>query len=420
MSFSDAGIRQAIDGHEVGGGNGWRPDLHPADAGVEVSTYAGLKSALAGSKEVIAIADDAAIVVDEHLGLNLRDKRLVSYRGWDGRTGGLLYTSKQGYHSGRPFTPLYSDGTTSPEVHGLRIYGADRNRSTFRPARDSSGNHVYNRTLARAIMLRGTGGRISNCEISGWTWNGVHVKGRSPRVTHAEVDHCVMDKSLQIGYGYNVDVWRGFADIHHNYFNEARGAIDGFGWADSGYDVHHNLFGPTTYRHSVDMHCLVENKQHTTMTNTRSPTWALRAGGRLQIRNNQFCFSRNNRGGPADAIGIRGVPMHSCSITDNWFHHARRPSSNPGKTGTGVAWSQGNVLSKSYGNITLNSRGYSPNLTDSGNEFGVTTLQLEQLGAFGSTATSSAGHRARNLAYARRLGDLGASLQGVRDALALS
>lgn len=435
MAFTDAGIRSAIKGHEVGGGDGWTPDLHPADADREVSTLSGLKSALSSSAGTIAIADGAEIdVSNEHMGINLRNKRLVSYRGWDGRSGGLLYSTRRGYvgTDNRPFTPMYSE-ERDPQVHGLRIRGADHDRTTFRPARDASGNQVYRDTLARAIMLRGSGGRVSNCEIWGWPWTCVHLKGRDSRITYGEVDHCLQYRSPQIGYGYGTDVWRGVGNIHHNYFNEVRGAIDGFGFYNSGYEVHRNIFGPTNYRHAVDMHCLVENKSHASTTDPTHPRWALRAGGKMDVHHNQFCFNRSNRNTGINAIAIRGVPWDYIDIKDNWFLHSRRPPTNTANRQTGEAWRQINVTSTSYGTVPLDSRGFTPNFRDSGNEFGVTSLQLDALGRGGSggglpdppsapvpgpVPVGPLPHeRERNRAWARGLRDMEESLGRLRSNL---
>lgn len=63
-----------------------------------------------------------------------------------------------------------------------------------------------------------------------WTWNAIHLKGDGEdNITEAEVHHNHIYQAYQIGYGYGISIWRGFGDIHHNYFNDTRQSVNGFG-----------------------------------------------------------------------------------------------------------------------------------------------------------------------------------------------
>lgn len=381
---TDSQIRAQLRGTTIGGGEGYRPDLHPAEADREVSTKSQLLSALSSSASVIAIADGAQINMTGTNMTNVRNKKLVSYRGWDGKDGALIYTNTSGYVGSRPSTVFYADGASaSPEFHNLRIAGSHRNNRNWLPA----GTTNYNRNLSRAIMLRGPGGRVSNCQIWGFPWNQVHLKGRPGRITNAEVDHCMLWRGKQIGYGYGVDVWRGMGRLHHNYYNEFRGSVDGFGHTNTGYIAEDEIHGPEHYRHQYDMHCLTENRSGSSTVARTHPEYGLRAGGRMEIRRCQFAAHRNNRGGGMNAIAIRGEPSIGVWIEDNRFAHPRRPTTNTANRQTGEAYRQINVNGVgSWPNLAPNGQ-FTRNFHVGTNEFGITALELSRYRGAGGGAS---------------------------------
>lgn len=63
-----------------------------------------LQEALDGPEEIIALENDAEIDLTGIEMLDLESKTLVSYRGWDGQEGALLYTDSAGYFGDRPYT----------------------------------------------------------------------------------------------------------------------------------------------------------------------------------------------------------------------------------------------------------------------------------------------------------------------------
>ncbi|WP_336343383.1 hypothetical protein [Halalkalicoccus ordinarius] len=364
MSYSSSGILDALEFSPIGGGPAYSESagkLHPSEADVEVSTADGLLEALDGSSDVIAIANDAVI---DLTGVNMTDlgsKTLVSYRGWDGQDGALIYTDSRGYYGSRPYTLFYSFG--SPRVTGLRIRGARYDEEFTR--------WDYADNLARGIMLRGPGGEIDNCELWGWTWNAIHLRGEGEEmITEAEVHHNHVHQSYQLGYGYGVAIWRGFGEIHDNYFDEVRRSISGYGWWNSGYVVENNVFGPQHQSHSIDMHCLEENDASARVGDDQDdPNYDLRAGGEMVIRNNTFTYETNIDGGPVNTIAIRGVPWEGVWIEDNRFTHPERPPYNSGNTQEGFAWRQVNLNLSGWGDIPQDDEGYTLNWTDEGNQF---------------------------------------------------
>lgn len=415
MSYTNSEILDALDYTSIGGGRPYTEyegKLHPSEADIEVDSVQGLIDALDSSNEIIAIANDARLDMTGKERLDLGSKTLVSYRGWDGQDGALIYTNSRGYLGRRPYTLFRSN--EAPRVTGLRIRGARHDEEFTR--------WDYNDNLARAIMLRGPDGEVDNCEIYGWTWNAVHVKGRGREVfTDAEIHHNHIHKSYQIGYGYGVDVWTGFAHIHHNYFDETRHAIDGFGWWNSGYVVENNVFGPRQYAHPVDMHCLEENSAADRAGDDQlHPNYSLRAGGRMLIRNNTFCAGQSTRDGPVNAITIRGVPWSNVTITNNRFAHPERPPRNSGNRQEGYVWRQANLNLRSFAEIPKNDEGYTLNWSDDANQFGAPDAQWSP--AFGAPIdlknpeTMEAASRDPQLhaqTLAHRLSEIGTALSDV-------
>ncbi|WP_336343357.1 hypothetical protein [Halalkalicoccus ordinarius] len=362
MSYADVDVLGAVESSSIAGGAQYDGKLHPSDADTEVSTADGLLSALDGSSDVIAIANDAVIDLTGENQIDLGSKTLVSYRGRNGQEGALIRTDSRGYYGTRPYTLFDSAG--SPRVTGLRIRGA---RATGGFTRWD-----YDDNLAQAIRLRGPGGEVDNCELFGWTWNAVHLKGDGEStVTEAEVHHNHIHKSYQLGYGYGITIRRGFGEIHHNYFDETRHTIAGYGWWNSGFVVENNVFGPRHYSHTVDMHCLEENRATARVgDDPNDPDYDLRAGGEMRVRNNTFCMDQGVHGGGINAIAIRGVPWDGVWIENNRFAHSQRPPYNSGNDQEGFAWRQVNLNLSGWDPIPQDDEGYTRNWNDTDNQFG--------------------------------------------------
>ncbi|MFC7007373.1 right-handed parallel beta-helix repeat-containing protein [Halalkalicoccus salilacus] len=278
-----------------------------------------------------------------------------------GRDGALIYTDSRGYYGTRPYT-LFDSG--EPAGDGPSHQGCSRRGGFTR--------WDYDDNLAQAIRLRGPGGEIDNCEFFGWTWNAIHLKGDGEStVTEAEVHHNHIHKSYQLGYGYGIAIRRGFGEIHHNYFDETRHAVGGYGWWNSGFVVENNVFGPRQYSHTVDMHCLEENQATIRVGDDPDhPDYDLRAGGEMSIRNNTFCMDGALHGGGINAIAIRGVPWDGVWIENNRFTHSQRPPYNSGNNQEGFAWRQVNLNLSSWDPVPQDEEGYTLNWNDSNNQFG--------------------------------------------------
>lgn len=377
MGYAEDEVLEAIESSPIGGGTDYSETdgkLHPSDADVEISTVGGLVDALDSSSEIIAIANGAELDLSGEEMLDLGSKTLVSYRGWDDQNGGLLYTDSRGYYGSRPYTLFYS--YDSPRVTGLRIRGA-------RYAEDFT-RWDYDDNLARGIMFRGSSGEVDNCEMWGWPWTAIHLKGNGEDIiTEGDIHHNYIHKSYQIGYGYAVSIWRGFGNIHHNYIDETRHAINGYGWWNSGYTVENNVFGPNHYSHILDMHCLEENNASARVGDDPDhPDYDLRAGGEMQVYNNTFCTDKGPDDRDISAITIRGVPWDGIWIENNRFVHAERPPYNSGNNQEGFAWRQVNLELSGWSSIPQDEEGYTSNWNDDNNQFDAPNTSRESdLGA---------------------------------------
>lgn len=395
MSFiSDSRVREQLRDHEIAGGDGYQPDLHPADADVSVDSIDALRDALDSSAEIIHLEDGRYDATGEEL-IDLGDKTVLGSRGWDGSDGPTIFTHSRGLAANRrPYTLFCSEG--SPRLSGLRIRGPRYSAS------DTFTRWDYDENLARGVMLEGPGGEVDNCELWGWTWNAIHVKGRGSgtridQLTDAEIHHNHLHRSLQIGYGYGLSIWRGLANIHHNYCNEHRHSITLFGFPETGYSITDNIFGPAYYSHAVDAHCLTENGVSESMDRDDAH-FGLRAGGQLAVRRNVFLADRNTRGNGLNGVTVRGEPLDGAWIERNHTVHAARPSSNSGNSQTGQFYRQVNVSLNGWPDLRDTERGFTSNFHTATNHYDIETIDWE-LFATDRPATGDDGHDRRGIEY---------------------
>ena len=422
MPFTDSEIRSALEVSPISGGDAYTVadgKLDPRTADVEVSSVSGLKTALRQNNRTIAVRDGSYDMTGEQL--EVRSNTIVGYRGWNGSNGALFHTRSGGRMSPyRYYRTFHING--SGRLTGFRIRGHDPYSSFTRGD--------YDENLSCGVKIRGQGAEIDNMEIFGTPWNCVHVHGTSSRQATADVHHNHLHKTLQLGYGYGVDFWRGWGHVHHNYFNRNRHSIDGFGHWNCGYLCEDNIFGPSQNNHTVDMHCLTENRSGSSH-DPRHREYLLRAGGKMTVRRNTFCFTNTS------AIGIRGYPYEGIDIYNNRFAHSSRPTRNPNTHRGSHVWYQNNMTWSGVRNHPPRNReGYTTNWVDRNNQFGANASNYSsQYGAplniFDPPETPLApGHpggpggpivdwsdlnAAQRRAIARQLGTTTASLTEIRD-----
>lgn len=120
------------------------------------------------------------------------------------------------------------------------------------------------------------------------------------------------------------------------------------------------------------MHCPKENTVGKS-TDPNSPLYELRAGGRMEIRRNTFCFTRNVEGKGAQAIVIRGYPKDKAVIEANRFMHNLRESE-----------SCENIRNAGHKEVPYrqaNVNGGWPNMEFRNNQYGHTTRYRQDIGA---------------------------------------
>ncbi|MEX0290467.1 MAG: right-handed parallel beta-helix repeat-containing protein, partial [Flavobacteriaceae bacterium] len=91
---------------------------------------------------------------------------------------------------------------------------------------------------------------VNNCEISGFTSAGVHLKNASGYIHNNNFHH---NRMLRLGYGVLLDSVSD-ALIEHNQFDYNLHDISGSGHCLQSYEARYNLVGANGTDHSFDMH----------------------------------------------------------------------------------------------------------------------------------------------------------------------
>jgi hypothetical protein len=297
----------------IGGGEGYQHIV--TDGDYRVSTPDELIAALkqAKSGEVIYVEpgshiDCSTLVFAEELVLEIPEGvTLAGNRGQEGSTGAMISSDA---FATRPFIR-----TLWPNVRvtGLWIRGPDPKRRSdhadrsFRPERgDNKSQHeyYYRFPVSEGIYSKFSGLEVDNCQISGWSHAGVHLwDGHDHHVHHNYIHHNQMNG---LGYG----VCHGYGDeavslIEYNIFDANRHSIAGTGKPGNAYEAANNIELGVSLSHNFDMHGGSDRRDGTDI-----------AGHWLKIHHNTF------RGPTVRAIGIRGIPVDSADIYNNWFHHS--------------------------------------------------------------------------------------------------
>lgn len=395
--FSNAEVLEALRGSEIGGGRGYEQEITSrSEADVIVRSASQFYDNAPDSNKVIWIPPSERIEISKATTVRAKIASLSP----DGSRGALLYTREHGSSSeawdggiGRGLLHVRGNGA----LMGLRYRG---------PYHDYYDNSAYPGYIpldsgnakeraskratryARGMKLYGDNVEVANCEIFGWPNQAIQMGSRRNYGGDPHIHHNYGHDCMMVGFGYVVDVLRGYPKIEKNYFDAARHAVDGFGHEDCGYELVDNVFGPSTYSHAVDMHCLSENG-YSSNTNKSSATWRGRAGGRMEIRNNTFLFLEDITGSNQEGIVIRGVPKDVCLIDGNRFLHSGPPSRNPGSS-QGDAWRQSNL---SEFDVSTDSKGY-VNFTYRDNDFDLRSIVLPD----GTTPTKPEPEHERRIA----------------------
>lgn len=353
QQYTDKQLRRAIENHEIGGGAPYKNKITKDQADVVVKTKRAFRNAIKKPNAVVYIDSDVDwdLTGERRFTEFAKGVTVASGRGQDdghepNRGHGAILRLKS--YQDENERGVFHISAPNVRITGLRLKGPKL--GYFDPGKSSRNQH-----LARGISILGKNCEVDNCELYGWTDAAITVGARGRRIEcrihHNHIHDCQME-----GLGYGVDVKDWHTDVRYNYFNATRHSVNGFGYATCGYTCEYNLFGPDAVGHAVDMHCLEENirKKNELSDNPSAPNYRYRAGGRMTIRRNTFCFTKNKpdipeesdarRGNnPIPAIKIRGYPMEEVSIEANRFLHS---GSDPGKNSGKGACCQVNVKPK--------------------------------------------------------------------------
>ncbi len=281
-------------GNAIGGGPGYTEVVTSWD--YYVTTKAALLSALgsAGAGDVIYIADDAEIDMGSTKrvvipgGVTLasgRGKILGDTISW----GGLIYTNEHD----EAIEYLFRTGGNNVRITGLRLQGPDPEVG------DRLNDHSYHR-LITSLQLQHNNAEVDNCEIYGWSRSGIQVTSTVSSDYPAYIHHNHIHHNRGAGLGYGI-VMSGNSDviIEANYFNYCRHYIASTGDYTQSYEARWNMCGRHGNFHGLDRHGTagyggkLTLLHHNTLKNTAP----------------QHCYG----------VSIRGVPIDTARINNNWF-----------------------------------------------------------------------------------------------------
>lgn len=279
------------------------PDqLTEADCDVTVTTAAALLEEVQVEDQVVWVASDAAIdlsgCADEPIadGVTIAGDRQAS----EGRDGPLIHVDDNDAKN------VFKTQADDLRVTGLRFRGPNVEVLD-----------EYNPDTVRTIgLFYGDNCRFDNLEVYGWPFCGFCAGAKNYPVSH-EYAYIHFHHNCMKGLGYGLELFNGFHDIHHCYFDYDRHSIAGFGRPENGFDAHHNVVGPNHLSHAFDMHALRQNV-------SSEDSWV--AGGRTIVRENHFDFTHAISGYPQEAFKIRGIPDDVCEIYENEFQHDTEPT----------------------------------------------------------------------------------------------
>lgn len=313
--------------------------LREADAHHVATNASEFVSALDScvADEVIWVPGDVTIDLSGYGNLDAADNvTIASNRDISaGRPGGKIKVDSYDH------TYVFKSYSKNLRVTGLRIEGPNPNSVIV--------NYDSSKSVTFGMFLK-DGCRFDNNEVYGWPFAGFASGAKSYAPSHT-YDHNHFHDCMMDGLGYGVEMYNGYHTFHHNYFNRVRHCMAGYGRSTNGYEAYHNVTGPEVMSHAFDMHALKQN------TSTDSNV----AGGRMDIYDNLFMFTKSTSGYPQEAVKIRGIPDQKAVIRGNYFRHKTVPE-EPGdhtdayhQTNSDGVWKNFEAFANTFNtNLTFN------------------------------------------------------------------
>jgi hypothetical protein len=287
-------------GKPIGGVAGYIDGISKID--YRVATYDELQDALkrARAGEIIYIADNVEIDFTDKKTILIPEGVVIkSGRGSGGSKGAMLFSNNLG-------ALLFRTNGDNIRISGFRLRGPDPERRTEQMRRLDKEGKYYSIPNSNGIISSHKGLVIEKCEISGWSFGGVHLeKGAKAHIHHNYFHH-----NQREGLGYGIVLYTAEALIEANIFDWNRHAIAGSGSPGTSYEARYNLILENGNSHSFDMHGGRNRKDGTDI-----------AGDVIRIHHNTF------KGVGIKAIMISGRPQKNAEIHHNWFFSSANPKS---------------------------------------------------------------------------------------------
>lgn len=346
---------------DIGGGADYNPDEYPIpgymewaetkrvtpdDADVEVTTYDGLKDALAelkGSGGTIWLDTDEINLRGEDIDrLKVHDDITVaSGRGVDEWPTCTIKVAKP-----NGFFNIVGDGS---RLTGFELVGDETEYFDPRDRYPDAEKPIYKVGASNGVQVRGDKTELDNLVVRGFTHAGIFVVRDGASVESPDyltyIHHCELVDNPADTLGYGVTVRRGGPVITKCFFDNNRHSVAGSGFKNCHYVVSYSIVGPTTSSHALDMHGVSSNSsEYVPLTEQTSDDLKERradaptdnvdhAGGRISIHHN-VVFPVHQTGFKCRGCPRRGIQMHS----NFWLNTPDRAV--PAGTGKdGLAWS---------------------------------------------------------------------------------
>jgi hypothetical protein len=322
----DADEFEGADGYPHGG------TVTDHDADYVVETADEMEAALgnASSGDVVWVASDAAIDATGRMFQVPGGVTVASDRGENGSSAGRLYKTE-------PTAPEYAIFETLGDgcrFTGLHLHGGEEG---FWTLEDKGVDHVYDYGLSLGVLVRNDahGTEIDNCLLHGFTYCGIRLGwfSDSPRQTYIHHNDIVDIPAPNLGYG--ITIWDADPLIEYNYFDATRHAVAGHGGSlMSHYVFRHNLCGPRTRLHVIDMH---GGENTDVEMDCEIVDWLTQyvdnwvAGQGMTVENNVVLATvsmRPDSDYPQGGVVVRGVPADTVEVRNNWFFQPSPPFSD--------------------------------------------------------------------------------------------
>lgn len=356
----------AYDADEFEGADGFNHGgtVTAADADYTASSAAELDAALesATAGDVVWIPGDAVIDADGHSHYDLFPSRFVvpggvtvaSDRGQDGSSGGRIVKPN-------PDGAIFSTDGDGARFTGLHLQGGEEG---FWTLDDRGVDHVYEYGLSFGIWVTNTNDdtEIDNNLVHGFSYCGIRV-GRWWNPGGSEGTYIHHNDIVDIpapNLGYGITIWDASPMIEYNYFDATRHAVAGHGGnLNSHYDFRHNLCGPRTRLHVIDMHGGVADDPdvHCELVDWLQKYVPNYVTGTMNVENNVVLATismRPDTDYPQGGVVVRGVPTGKVVVKNNWFFHPSPPFSDVDDGNRSTVGDDGDAIVQWYTNHYCN------------------------------------------------------------------